>query len=113
MLLLETLHLPLDGPVQVYVIRAGAAAQTIGLHLAEQLRSAMPSLKLQLDCAGGSVKSQFKKADKSGAQYALILGEDEVLRGEVGVKSLRDATQAQQNIALQDVIVHLKAVNFL
>ncbi len=113
LLLLETLHLPLDGPVQVYVIRAGAAAQTIGLHLAEQLRSAMPSLKLQLDCAGGSVKSQFKKADKSGAQYALILGEDEVLRGEVGVKSLRDATQAQQNIALQDVIVHLKAVNFL
>ncbi|HCT98914.1 MAG TPA: histidine--tRNA ligase [Methylococcaceae bacterium] len=113
LLLLETLHLPLDGPVQVYVIRAGAAAQTLGLRLAEQLRSAMPSLKLQLDCAGGSVKSQFKKADKSGAQYALILGEDEVLRGEVGVKSLRDATQAQQNIALQDVIVHLKAVNFL
>ena len=113
LLLLETLHLPLDGPVQVYVIRAGAAAQTIGLHLAEQLRSAMPSLKLQLDCAGGSVKSQFKKADKSGAQYALILGEDEVLRGEVGVKSLRDATQAQQNIALQDVIAHLKAANFL
>lgn len=113
LLLLETLHLPLDGPVQVYVIRAGSAAQTIGLHLAEQLRSAMPSLKLQLDCAGGSVKSQFKKADKSGAQYALILGEDEVLRGEVGVKSLRDATQAQQNIALQDVIAHLKAANFL
>ena len=113
LLLLETLHLPLDGPVQVYVIRAGAAAQTIGLHLAEQLRSAMPSLKLQLDCAGGSVKSQFKKADKSGAQYALILGEDEVLRGEVGVKSLRDAKQVQQNIALQDVIAHLKAVNFL
>ena len=113
LLLLETLHLPLDGPVQVYVIRAGAAAQTLGLRLAEQLRSAMPSLKLQLDCAGGSVKSQFKKADKSGAQYALILGEDEVLRGEVGVKSLRDAKQVQQNIALQDVIAHLKAVNFL
>ena len=113
LLLLETIDVKLDASVNVYVIRVGEQAQTVGLRLAEQLRSDIPSLKVQLDCAGGSIKSQFKKADKSGAAYALILGEDEVARGEMGVKSLRDPTQAQQNLPLNEIAVLLKTLNLL
>jgi len=113
LLLLETIHVELDAAVNVYVIRVGDQAQKVGLHLAEQLRSDIPSLKLQLDCAGGSIKSQFKKADKSGATYALILGEDEVSRGEIAIKSLRDPTQAQQNLPLNQIAVFLKTLNLL
>jgi histidyl-tRNA synthetase len=46
-------------------------------------------LKLQVHCGGGSFKSQFKKADKSGAEFAIILGDDEVSRGEIAIKPLR------------------------
>ena len=113
LLLLETIYVELDAAVNVYVIRVGDQAQKVGLHLAEQLRSDIPSLKLQLDCAGGSIKSQFKKADKSGATYALILGEDEVSRGEIAIKSLRDPTQAQQNLPLNQIAVFLKTLNLL
>ena len=113
LLLLETIHVELDAAVNVYVIRVGDQAQKLGLHLAEQLRSDIPSLKLQLDCAGGSIKSQFKKADKSGATYALILGEDEVSRGEIAIKSLRDPAQAQQNLPLNEIAVFLKTLNLL
>ncbi len=113
LLLLETIDVKLEASVHVYVIRVGEQAQTIGLRLAEQLRSDMPSLKVQIDCAGGSIKSQFKKADKSGAAYALILGDDEVARGEIGVKSLRDATQAQHNLPLNEITTFLKTLNLL
>jgi len=113
LLLLETIHVDLDAAVNVYVIRVGDQAQKVGLHLAEQLRSDIPTLKLQLDCAGGSIKSQFKKADKSGATYALILGEDEVSRGEIAIKSLRDPAQAQQNLPLNEIAVFLKTLNLL
>jgi histidyl-tRNA synthetase len=77
------------------------------LIFAEQLRDALPQLKLQVHCGGGSFKSQFKKADKSGAEFALILGEDEVKRGEVAVKNLR-VEQAQQNLSYQEAIAFLQ-----
>jgi histidyl-tRNA synthetase len=74
---------------QVYFVRVGEAAQSLGARLAEQARDALPDLKLTLHCGGGSFKSQFKRADKSGAELALILGEDEVREGRIGVKPLR------------------------
>jgi histidyl-tRNA synthetase len=51
----------------------------------------------------GSMKSQFKKADSSGAQFALIFGGDELARGEVTLKSLRDGAGAQEAVPLDDV----------
>jgi histidyl-tRNA synthetase len=88
--LMETLdQVPVAGGVDVYLIRAGEKAEREGLRLAETFRNEIPSLKLQLHCGGGNFKSQFKKADKSGAEFALILGEDEVADGKVGLKSLR------------------------
>lgn len=91
-LLLETLGLlpevPL--PTQVYFIVMGEAAERQGLVLAEQLRDALPHLHLMLHAGGGGMKNQFKRADKSGAQLALILGEAELAKQEVAIKSLRE-----------------------
>ena len=73
----------------VYFVVSGEQAKTVAFQLAEQLRSEIPVLKLQLHCGGGSFKSQFKKADKSGAGMALIIGDNEVEEGVVNVKWLR------------------------
>jgi len=72
-----------------YLIQVGEEAARQGSLLAEQLRDALPGLRLVGNCGGGSFKSQFKRADKSGADLALILGEDEARERLVGVKSLR------------------------
>jgi len=81
---------------QVYLVLVGEGAQQPGCLLAEQLRDAWPQLKLQINLGGGNFKTQFKRADKSGAEFALVLGEDEVARGVVAVKALRrDAAQEE------------------
>jgi histidyl-tRNA synthetase len=105
--LMESLNLPVAPAVNVYLIRVGERAEQQGLYFAEALRDQIAGIKLQVDCAGGSFKSQFKKADKSGATYALILGDDEVARGEVSIKALRDQEQEQQ------VLSQAAAIEFL
>lgn len=77
-----------NGP-DIYMIRVGEEAERFGFGVAEQLRNVFPDIKLHMHCGGGSFKSQFKKADKSGAEYALIIGNDEAARQEVGIKALR------------------------
>jgi histidyl-tRNA synthetase len=78
-----------------YLIRVGELAERKGALLAEHLRDALPGLRLISHCGGGSFKSQFKRADKSGAALALILGEDEARDLLIGVKHLRtDGEQA-------------------
>jgi len=80
----------------VYLVLAGERTEISGLKLAEQLRDAWPHLKLQVNLGGGSIKTQFKRADKSGAQFALVLGDDEATRGVVALKDLRrDALQEE------------------
>ncbi|WP_160152858.1 histidine--tRNA ligase [Microbulbifer sp. ALW1] len=103
-LLLETLEvLPdtLDQQVDAYLVAVGDV-QSAALAAAEQLRSELPWLRLQTHCGGGSFKSQMKKADKSNADYALIIGEDEAAAGQVTVKSLR-AEVEQQTVALAEL----------
>ncbi|WKJ89396.1 histidine--tRNA ligase [Methylomonas montana] len=97
--LLELLdNVPVASCTDVYMIRVGTSAEAAGMRLAEQIRDAIPGLKLQVNCGGGSFKSQFKKADKSGAEYAIILGDDEAQRGEVALKPLRiDQEQSTLN----------------
>jgi histidyl-tRNA synthetase len=53
----------------------------------------------------GSMKSQFKRADASGARYALVFGADELARAEVALKSLRDAKAPQRSLALAEIAV--------
>ena len=74
----------------VYLLMVGEAAQRSGRALAERLRDRMPRLRLIVHAGGGSFKSQMKKADKSGARIALILGEDEAAAGQVSMKHLRE-----------------------
>ena len=110
-LLLETLELlpaELNRAADVYVCAFGEAAELAALTLVERLRDELPALRLLLNSGGGSFKSQFKKADKSGARFALILGEDELAARVVGCKPLRDDTQ-QQNIAWDALAEHLAA----
>jgi histidyl-tRNA synthetase len=97
----------------VYLIVAGEKAQTKGLLLAEMLRNALPDLRVMTHCGGGSLKSQFKKADKSAAQLALILGDEEVEQGVVGIKVLRgERRQDQQKMPQNELSAWLKKILF-
>lgn len=84
-------------PPQVYLALVGNV-QADGLRLAEQLRDQLPALRLQTHCGGGSFKNQLKKADKSGAELALILGDSEREQQTVAVKFLRRESE-QTNVA--------------
>ena len=80
----------------VYFVVAGEKAEAAGLMIAEKLRSDVPGLKLETNCGGGSFKSQLKRADNSGARFALVLGDGEADKQVVGFKSLRvEAPQAE------------------
>ena len=73
----------------VYFVAAGEAAQTRAFQIAEQLRDQLPENRLVVHTGGGSFRSQMKKADKSGASLAVILGEQELLDDTAGLKKLR------------------------
>ena len=94
-LLLEQKRPELPVPVAIYITAMGDV-QTQALVLAETLRDALPGVGIQCHCGGGGFKSQMKKADRSGARFALILGEDEVAAKQVAVKPLRDQSEQQQ-----------------
>lgn len=92
-LLLETVGALPDSvadKADVYLVAAGDAALSRAMVVAEQLRDALPGKVVVTHCGGGSFKSQFKKADKSGARVALILGDDELARQEIVIKRLRE-----------------------
>jgi histidyl-tRNA synthetase len=79
---------------EAYLIAVGELAEARATAVAERLRDALPDLRLQMNCGGGSFKSQFKRADKSGAAVALVMGDDEARDQMISVKSLRhDAGQ--------------------
>ena len=101
----------LSPPVDAYLVLAGDKAQEIGLGLAEQLRDGIPSLRLMTHCGGGSMKSQFKKADKSGAPIALVLGDQEVESEQIAVKFLRDQRD-QEMVAWDDLTEFLTSLQF-
>ncbi|MEI6334399.1 MAG: histidine--tRNA ligase [Methylococcaceae bacterium] len=103
-------NIPQTRTVDVYMIRVGEAAEREGLRFAETIRNEVPGLKLQVNCGGGSFKSQFKKADKIGAGYAIILGDDEVSRGEVSIKSLRNGEEQQQTLSQAAAITFLQTL---
>ncbi|MCL5668954.1 MAG: histidine--tRNA ligase [Gammaproteobacteria bacterium] len=73
-----------------YLVMVGEAAERQGVLLAEQLRDALPELRLIAHCGGGGFKGQLKQADKSGARFALILGDEEAAAQEISVKYLRE-----------------------
>lgn len=98
-LLLETLGLVPDaarGTLDLYVLPMDDTAAGAALQLVEQLRGKLPTLRAQLHCGGGSFKSRIKKADRSGARLAMLLGEEELAHGTVTLKFLREAHEQRQ-----------------
>jgi len=85
---------------QAYLVLLGEAAERQGMSLAERLRDA--GLRIECNCGGGSMKTQLKRADRSGAVHALLLGEDEVRSSSVTIKDLRDGSQ--RSIAQSELI---------
>jgi histidyl-tRNA synthetase len=108
-LILDKGLLPYSCQADVYIVAAGEQVLKPAMVLAEQLREALPTLKVQMHAGGGSFKSQFKKADKSGAAYALVLGEDEVAKQVVGVKPLRGQGE-QTQVAWDELVDHLQGI---
>ena len=108
-LMLETLELNADirPAVDVYLAMVGEGTDQVGFQLAERLRDALPDLRLMSHCGGGNFKKQLKRADKSGAAIALILGETEVQNGEITIKYLRG--QAEQQTVKVDAAIALLA----
>ena len=90
--------------VDIYLLAVGDVSNAAAV-LADNLRNDCPSLRIESHCGGGSFKSQIKKADKSGAVVALILGEQEVVSSTVGVKYLRQ--EHTQETVVQDSLATL------
>jgi histidyl-tRNA synthetase len=86
----------------IYIVAVGDEAMSRGFEIAERLRDRMPGARVELNMSGGSFKSQLKRADKSGAAYAVILGEDEVARNEAGLKPLRDR-EHQVSVSIEEL----------
>ncbi|WP_236982197.1 histidine--tRNA ligase [Marinagarivorans cellulosilyticus] len=98
----------LDGLVDIYVAAVGNV-QAKAIALAEQVRDAMPFLRVVGHCGGGSFKNQLKRADKSGAMLALIVGESEAAEGSVTIKYLR-RDEPQKNVPDSDIIGEIQAL---
>ncbi|MBS0358969.1 MAG: histidine--tRNA ligase [Proteobacteria bacterium] len=91
----------------VYLITDGERARYEGFLLSQKLRKALPDLQLIMHCGSGGFKSQFKKADKCGARFALILGEDEIAQHKVSVKFLREEKE-QLSVTFEELVNVLK-----
>lgn len=105
-LLEATDSLPKTDAVDVYLVAVGEAAASQSLLLAEQLRDQLPDLRLITHCGGGSFKNQFKRADRSGARWTFILGDDEINKKVVGVKTM--VTGEQETIAWNAIADYLQ-----
>lgn len=90
----------------VYVAAVGEGTLTRAFALAEELRDKIPGIRVEVNLGGGSFKSQMKRADKSNATYALILGERELDEGRIGIKPLR-SKEEQESVALHELAATL------
>ncbi len=98
----------LDANADVYIVGVGNVSAEM-LSIAEIVRTACPEARVLSHCGGGSFKSQFKKADRSAARLAIIIGEDEVASGVVAIKYLREE-QPQQTVSVSDLATTIKAI---
>lgn len=91
--------------IDVYIVRQGVSAGLFSWQVAERLRDA--GLSVLLHCGGGNMGAQLKRADASGARYAVIVGDDEAAAGAVSVKPLREAAE-QKRVSLADAITLIR-----
>lgn len=93
--------------VDAYLMPLGEEAELNAPRIAEELRNELPDLRLVTHCGGGAMKKQMKKADKSGAEVALIIGADEIAQQQVTVKPLRTDEQ-QETLSWQALVERLQ-----
>lgn len=93
-----------------YLMMVGEGTQQRGMQIAEDIRERIPNVKLISNCGSGSFKAQLKRADKSGANFALILGGDELDNQEIILKPLRDRDLQQQVLAQDALVVTLQTI---
>ena len=106
-LLLETIgYNDVSRPVDIYFCSQGAEAQKASFRIAEGLRDQLPEVRIMNNCSGGNFKKQFKRADKSGAALALVLGESELAQGIIGIKNLRVESD-QINVSMDQLAEEL------
>jgi histidyl-tRNA synthetase len=91
-LLMQAGQLPAPAKPDVYVVLNGDRASAMGLALVERLRNELPQRRFEMNLGNGNFKTQFRRADRSAAPLALIVGDDELARGVVGMKPLRQET---------------------
>jgi histidyl-tRNA synthetase len=94
---------PTPAAPDVFVIAQGEGAQRTALKLSEQLRDAFPGRGIVVHCGQAKFKTQFRRADESGARLALIVGDDELARGVVALKPLRGAETTQSEYPLAEL----------
>jgi len=92
-----------ETPPDVHLVAAGDAERRFGFKLAEELRERIPGLRLSIGGPAAGFKAQLRRADKSGAQYALILGETELAAGKISLKPLRE-DRPQQLVTVEECI---------
>jgi histidyl-tRNA synthetase len=95
------------GGPDVYIVLAGSVAEAAGLGLAERIRDGAPGLRVEMNSGGGSLKSQLKRADKSGARCAVLVGDDEAGRQVAAIKALRRADAAQREVSFAELAAEL------
>lgn len=91
--------IPSEQPVHAYMVCTDMEAQVMGMQLAERLRDQLPALSLLVNCGGGSMKAQLKRANRSQAEFALILGASELAAQRIQIKPLRMQESLQQALA--------------
>ena len=99
----------LESLPHVYLVAQGETPVGKALLLAEELRTQLPGLRLVNNCGGGTFKSQFRRADRSGALWALVLGEEELAQNTVVLKPLR-MDEAQETVAMPELAARLGAL---
>jgi histidyl-tRNA synthetase len=90
-----------------FVLAVGEGGSQAALLLAERLRDDLPQLRIVVDCGGGGFKPKFRRADASGARWALVLGEEEIKQGTVSIKYLREA-QTQETVRYEELLQRLR-----
>ncbi len=105
--LLQATGFPFADPIpDVYMVLVGDTAERAGLPLAETLRDAIPRLRLEVNCGGGSFKAQFRRADRSGAGLAIVIGDEEAEQCRAGLKPLR-GNEGQVDVAWDEIASHI------
>jgi histidyl-tRNA synthetase len=107
-LLVQGQNVPAQRSADVFVVVSGEQAQLQALKIVERLRTELPNRRFEVNLGGGKFKAQFQRADRSGAPLALILGDDELSRGVVAVKPLRQES-GQSDCPIDELAARIEA----